>query len=465
MNYFFVTALQAFLPVALLSGVNWVNRPTPSVRALVWTLILGLAAGIAAGVWLPGGQTGQLVLTLLQLAALLLFLASQFSVSSRLGYGWQVLLVAGAALHWATDPNLSALTPTGVVNTDLLLNLSAVALAAALLALCASLMCMMTRRLRAWRWPLLLALALILLLPLLGQALLLLMKLEAIALTKPRLSFVSHVTNNSPWLTYLSALLMACLLAAWARPLFSLHGEAKRQAEPIARRKAIARYRNARRSALSLMMALVLAAGAQLYWDVIASRPPRLSEATPVRLAADGQVHIPLEQVRDGKLHRFVWVADDGKAVRFLVINRYPDRLRLGVVFDACLLCGDQGYVMEGNQVVCVACGVHIFIPSIGKAGGCNPIPIDNWRNDDRELTLGKPALMAGVNYFTTVITLEETDPVDGSRLTNVKAVNRFSYGGKTYFFASEDNYNRFRAQPTRFVPAAAAPDDEGEGE
>lgn len=61
-------------------------------------------------------------------------------------------------------------------------------------------------------------------------------------------------------------------------------------------------------------------------------------------------------------------MADDGKAVRFFVINRYPDKLRFGVVFDACLLCGDQGYVMEGNQVICVACGVHIFIPSIGKA-------------------------------------------------------------------------------------------------
>ncbi|WP_139500057.1 Fe-S-containing protein, partial [Escherichia coli] len=75
------------------------------------------------------------------------------------------------------------------------------------------------------------------------------------------------------------------------------------------------------------------------------------SEAVPVTLGSDGMVRLPVEQLRDGKLHRFVWVADDGKAVRFFVINRYPDKLRFGVVFDACLLCGDQGYVMEGNQV------------------------------------------------------------------------------------------------------------------
>ncbi|WP_038952098.1 Fe-S-containing protein, partial [Yersinia pestis] len=84
-------------------------------------------------------------------------------------------------------------------------------------------------------------------------------------------------------------------------------------------------------------------AAAQFYWDKVASQPPQLSEALPVTLSSDGLVHIPVEQVRDGKLHRFVWIADDGKAVRFFIINRYPDRLRLSVVFDACLLCGDQG--------------------------------------------------------------------------------------------------------------------------
>lgn len=181
----------------------------------------------------------------------------------------------------------------------------------------------------------------------------------------------------------------------------------------------------------------------------------RLSEAQAVTLAADGQVHIPVEQVRDGKLHRFVWVADDGKAIRFFIINRYPDKLRFGVVFDACLLCGDQGYVMEGNQVICVACGVHIFIPSIGKPGGCNPVPIDGWRNDDKQLTIPGAALASGGNYFSTVLTINVTDPVDGSTLTNTRADYKYSYGGKTWFFSSEANYDRFRNAPEQFVPDA----------
>lgn len=456
MNYFFVTALQAFLPVVLLCGLNWVRRPTPSVRALAWVNLFALAIGTLAGLYLPAAQPVQLTLTLLQLLALPLFLLSQFSVSGRMGYCWQGLLVAGAAMHWSNDPNLSALTPAGVINTDLLLNLSAVILAVVILALGGVLTSMLVRRLRRWRWPLLLALSLLLLLPLCGQALLLLMKLDALGLTKARLSFVAQVTNHNPWLNYLAVLALAALLAGFIRPLLALRAGYRRLSAPVPRRQAIARYRDARRTALTLLAVSLVVLAGQLYWDLVASQPPRLSEAVPVTVAADGQVHIPLERVRDGKLHRFVWVADDGKAVRFLVINRYPDRLRLGVVFDACLLCGDQGYVMEGNQVVCVACGVHIFIPSIGKAGGCNPIPIDNWRNDDKELTIGKPALVAGVNYFTTVITLSVIDPVDGSKLTNVKAEYKYGYGGKMYFFTSEANYNRFRAKPTQFVPAAA---------
>ncbi|TKI04770.1 Fe-S-containing protein [Martelella alba] len=456
MNYYLVTAFQAFLPVALLCGLHWARRPSPALRPTIWISLAALAVGALAGIGMPANQSLQLAVTVAQFVALILFLASQFAFSAGLGYFWQALLLAGAAMHWAQDPNLSALTSSGVVNTDLLLNLSALVFAAAVLALSAALVTLVARRLPLWRWPSLLALFLILALPLSGQALLLMMKLDIVALSKTRLSFVAHVTNGSPWLSYFGAAVMAFLLVCFTHPLLRLRRDYQSQTLAIPRRKAIARYRDARRTAVMLLAAALVVTAGQLYWDLVASQPPRLSQAVPVTLAADGQVHIPIEHVRDGKLHRFVWVADDGKAVRFLVINRYPDRLRLGVVFDACLLCGDQGYVMEGNQVVCVACGVHIFIPSIGKSGGCNPIPIANWHNDDKQLTITRADLETGMKYFTTIVTLHVTDPVDGSSLTNIKAEYKYRYGGKMYFFASEANYNRFRARPEQFVPAAA---------
>ena len=164
------------------------------------------------------------------------------------------------------------------------------------------------------------------------------------------------------------------------------------------------------------------------------------------------QVHIPIEQVKDGKLHRFVWIADDGKAVRFFVINRQPDKLSLAAVFDACLLCGDQGYVMEGNQVVCVGCGVHMFIPSIGKPGGCNPVPIEDWQQTETEILINRTSLEEGLNLFSTIVEIDVKDPISGAQMKNTKTEHKYNYEGKTYFFESEKNLDLFRDNPEKYL-------------
>ncbi|CQI90258.1 Fe-S-containing protein [Yersinia rohdei] len=464
MSYFFVSVLQAFLPVALLLGLSWVVRPAPALNRVVWITIIMAVVGIWAGTHYPKSQQLQLVLAVVQLLALVLFLISQLTFRRPLGYLWQALLVLGAAFHWGNNPNLGAFSNTHVINTDLLLNLAAIVIAFTWVVFCAVLLLMMVRQLPRCRWPLLILLTALLILPLSGDAILLLMKLQVMPLTKSLLSYVALVTNGHAWLNYICALLLALTTLCYLWRLRYANKTVRDNNDPIPQRKALATYRNVRRIWFFSLLAWVVVVGAQLYWDKIASQPPQLSEALPVTIAADGLVHIPVEQVRDGKLHRFVWVADDGKAVRFFIINRYPDRLRLSAVFDACLLCGDQGYVMQGNQVICVACAVHIFIPSIGKAGGCNPIPLEDWKSDDKELVIPKASLEAGVNYFTTIVTLDVVDPVDNTHLTNQKAEYKFSYGDKTYFFSSEANYNRFRENPTHFVtPVSDAEDSDSQ--
>lgn len=456
MSYFFVTTLQVFFCITLLSSVLWGRGVSPSLRPLTWTLLTALASGLLAGLFIRGSQTLQLMLVSGEILLSVLFLLSFWWASPRLRYVWQWVLVFGAARHWALDPNLGGLTSTHVLNTDLLLNLTALALAVALLCLAAVLCALLLRRMSWPYWPLAILLMILLWLPMFGNLLLLLMKLQIIPLLKPLLSFVAKVTNNAAGYSWLAAAVLLLLCLCWTATIRRYARAVKAAAEPVTRRLALAERRSAVRLWLTTICCALVIAGGQLWWDLVASRPPRLSEAQPVSLAADGLVHIPLTQVRDGKLHRFVWVADDGKAVRFFVINRYPDKLRFGVVFDACLLCGDQGYVMEGNQVICVACGVHIFIPSIGKPGGCNPVPIDGWHNDERELTIPGAALAVGGNYFSTVLTIKVTDPVDGTALTNTAAEYKYSYAGRTWFFASEANYNRFRNAPEAFVPGTA---------
>lgn len=456
MSYFFVTTLQLFFCIALLSSLLWGRGDTPSLRPLVWILLSALVVGLLAGLFIRGSQTLQLMLVAGEILLSLLFLLSFWWATLRLRYLWQWILVFGAARHWAQDPNLGGLTSTHVLNTDLLLNLSALVLAFALLCLAAALCAMLLRRIRWAYWPLAIVLMVLLWLPLLGNLLLLLMKLQIVPLLKPLLSFVAKATNNAAGYNWAAAAILTLLCLCWLPALRRFSLAVKVADAPVTRRLAQAERRGAVRLWLTTLCCVVLISGGQLWWDLVASQPPRLSEAQPVTLAADGLVHIPLAQVRDGKLHRFVWVADDGKAVRFFIINRYPDKLRFGVVFDACLLCGDQGYVMQGNQVICVACGVHIFIPSIGKPGGCNPVPIDDWRNDERELTIPGKALAVGTNYFSTVLTIKVTDPVDGSSLTNIAAEYKYSYAGRTWFFASQANYDRFRNAPETFAGDAA---------
>ena len=113
MSYFFVTTLQVFFCIALLSGVLWSRNDPPSLRPLGWTLLIGLAAGVLAGLTLRGSQPVQLLLVGTEVMVTLLFVLSFWWAGNRVRYLWQGILVFGAARHWALDPNLGGLTKIG----------------------------------------------------------------------------------------------------------------------------------------------------------------------------------------------------------------------------------------------------------------------------------------------------------------------------------------------------------------
>jgi len=248
-------------------------------------------------------------------------------------------------------------------------------------------------------------------------------------------------------------LLLICDLVYFYKHVSPLKIVFNATSQPIDKRKAKAKWLKYHRLALSYLIAIIVALSCSLFWDLVASRPVTLSDATRVKLADDNFVHINIDKkLIDGKLHRFAWVASDGKLVRFFIINRYPDRVKLGVVFDACILCGDQGYVQKGNQVICLACGVHIFIPSIGKSGGCNPVPISQWQQKNNQVLISKAELESGLRYFSTVIEMDVTDPVNGEILKNTTAEYKYNFGGKTYFFSTEYSYKVFIDNPEKYL-------------
>src|SRR5207245_5311982 len=83
-------------------------------------------------------------------------------------------------------------------------------------------------------------------------------------------------------------------------------------------------------------------------------------------------VRVPISEVQDENMHLFTANAG-GQSVRFMIIKK-PDGW--GTALDACRICGAEGYRQDGQNVVCRHCGSAIYVPSIGQAGGCNPIGV-----------------------------------------------------------------------------------------
>jgi len=199
------------------------------------------------------------------------------------------------------------------------------------------------------------------------------------------------VSNEAFFFVAILALAGAMLLMEYRRrrapSLDGLEGAALRKARWSARRERM--WMTASCAATGLF---ILAITAEF---IYARSMTELSMAAPVSVV-DGNVSIPVASVNDGNLHRFS-LEQDGVSVRFIVIRR-PDQ-SLATAFDACQICGNQGYYQKGPNVICKNCSSAIFVPSIGSPGGCNPIPVESHVEGDR-LIIPAARLVPGVKLF-----------------------------------------------------------------
>ena len=118
----------------------------------------------------------------------------------------------------------------------------------------------------------------------------------------------------------------------------------------------------------------------------------------PVDITA-GFVRIPLTTFHGEKLERFV-VSIDGRPVRFIAVP-VDKQGHIATAFDACVICGPHGYYQEGQGLFCLHCGSVINPASVGRSGGCNPIPL-NSRVEGGNLVLSANDLKAGVSTFAS---------------------------------------------------------------
>lgn len=163
-----------------------------------------------------------------------------------------------------------------------------------------------------------------------------------------------------------------------------------------ARRKSIAEQQRDRiwksvATAVSLVVMVLI--GAQFIYSLTAHA---MTPPERVTLVGD-ELRIPIPQLVDKKLHRFV-VSSGGADVRLIAILDSSDTVR--VALDACQICGTQGYVQDGKNVLCRNCDAAIYVPTLGLAGGCNPIHID-YGVEGETLKIAKVALDAAAKVFS----------------------------------------------------------------
>ncbi len=140
--------------------------------------------------------------------------------------------------------------------------------------------------------------------------------------------------------------------------------------ESVAQRRLVLAQQNRqriwRRSAAFLSLVIVLFIG----YDFVYGQSRKTFSSPEPLTASGGEVRIPVSAVSDGDLHRYVL---NGSKVRMIVLKTGEG---LVVAFDACEICGSQGYVQEAGSVICLNCSADINPATIGRGGGCNPIPL-----------------------------------------------------------------------------------------
>ncbi len=346
-----------------------------------------------------------------------------------------------------------ALSATGVVNTALIINGGALLLGFTVVTLLAILFTSFFRRISPFSCQLLfIGLYILLAVQWTANLLINLIRVDYLTATRDIISYVAKAHDALLLWNYLFIIIAATglLLFSFVRHRSLTDQEKTSLPEPQQRKRTVLKLIDIRRMTAVFTFLLIISAF-QGWYDMVVSKPPELSAAIPVTTGKDDMVRIKTADVSDGHLHRYSYITEDGYRVRFFIIQRYENSDKFGVVFDACQICGDDGYLESNKNVICIACNVSIFIPSIGKAGGCNPIPFA-YEKTAEEIIIKKSDLENGANYFSEQVEVIVKDPVTGTELSNIKAPFHYSYKGHEFSFESEESMKEFVDNPEKFT-------------
>lgn len=215
------------------------------------------------------------------------------------------------------------------------------------------------------------------------QVLVMLMVPDHLVLSTTAWNFIGILFGDAAGL-WLSLVILALPLAVFLRKRFS-------EAVPLpaglgpgaARRKFTKAFRDDR-ALKSLPVVIFLLFIVSAWFARTGESAAKLYVPAPQPVAADaGAVRIPLRapaaDLRDGAIHTFS-LSLEGETVRLLIMKK-PDGT-MAVCLDACEICPPDGYGQGREHVVCLYCNTPIPFDTVGKPGGCNPVPLPAFVSD-----------------------------------------------------------------------------------
>lgn len=110
------------------------------------------------------------------------------------------------------------------------------------------------------------------------------------------------------------------------------------------------------------------------YWD---------PKPVPVSANQAGEIFIPKKgeiDLEDGKLHKYLF-KQGGREARFFILMTPAGKLTVDL--DACSICKPDGYGQAEGTVICYYCVTLIPLETVGKTGGCNPVPLPFVEKDE----------------------------------------------------------------------------------
>jgi high-affinity iron transporter len=206
--------------------------------------------------------------------------------------------------------------------------------------------------------------------------------------SKQEMALVGPIVRNEIFFfVFIFGAAVLLILREWLTASHAKVAAAANEAEKRLLAAQQKRQRNWMLAAASACLAVILVLTADFIYVRANSAPPSARAVAAGGVGGD-ELRVPLSEVQDGNLHLFT-AQSSGQSFRFLVIKK-PNGW--GLALDACRICGAEGYRQDGQNVVCRHCGSAIYVPTIGEAGGCNPVGLP-FRTEGSDLVVNLSAL------------------------------------------------------------------------